>query len=101
MATSRTGTATWKRISRQAKKLAKANGQTRCPHCGVTLDYDVGLTPCSAEADHIIPHAKGGRDELSNVIVVCRRCNQSKGNRQAPKATTVMAVKPLKTSRRW
>ncbi|UKA59172.1 HNH endonuclease [Arthrobacter sp. FW306-2-2C-D06B] len=101
MATSRTGTATWKRVSRQAKKTARANGQTRCPYCGTTLDYDVGLKPNSAEADHVIPHSKGGRDTIDNCIVCCRRCNQSKGNRMAPKASTVLAAKPLKTSRRW
>ncbi|WP_143054032.1 HNH endonuclease signature motif containing protein [Arthrobacter sp. yr096] len=101
MATSRTGTAQWKRISRQAKKNARRDGIDRCPYCKVMLNYDVGRTHCSAEADHIVPWDKGGRDELSNVIVICRRCNQSKGNRAAPKIATVLARQPLKTSRKW
>lgn len=101
MATSRTGTATWKRIAVTAKKRAKAAGQDRCPDCGTMLDYDQGLLPNSAEADHIIPHAKGGQDSLDNARVCCRRCNQSKGDRMTPKALTVLAVKPLRSSRAW
>ena len=101
MATSRTGTATYKRASRAAKKRAKANGQTRCPHCDVELDYDVGLKPNSAESDHIIPHSAGGQDTIDNLVIICRRCNQSKGNRSAPKAAVILAAQPLKTSRRW
>lgn len=84
-----------------AKRRARAAGQNRCPYCRTTLNYDVGLQPNSAEADHIVPHSKGGQDRLENVIVCCRRCNQSKGNKTAPKARVILAAKPLKTSRQW
>lgn len=99
MATSRTGTATWKRVRGQAIYRAKRGGLTNCPDCNVLLDYDVGLTPASAEVDHIIPHSLGGRDVHDNVRVCCRLCNQSKGNRAAPKAK--IDPLPLKTSRKW
>lgn len=99
MATSRTGTATWKRTRGQAIYRAKRGGLTNCPDCDVLLDYDVGQTPASAEVDHIIPHSRGGRDVHDNVRVCCRLCNQSKGNRDAPKAKVVKP--PLKTSRQW
>jgi len=33
------------------------------------------------EADHIIPTAKGGIDELSNLIAACKPCNGSKQDR--------------------
>ncbi|MGM7776123.1 HNH endonuclease [Arthrobacter sp. KNU-44] len=65
------------------------------------LDYETSRTPPSAEVDHIVAHANGGQDALDNVAVCCRRCNQSKGNRTAPKTQSVLAAKPLKTSRRW
>ncbi len=33
------------------------------------------------EFDHIVPLSKGGRTELSNLQILCRKCNRSKGNR--------------------
>lgn len=99
MATSRTGTATWKRVRLQALAKAKRNGQTNCPHCNVALDYSQGLQPNSAEPDHVIPWSMGGKDHVDNLIVICRACNQSKGHRGAPKAK--ITPPPLKTSRKW
>lgn len=105
MATSRTGTGRWKRLRAEALSLAQSHGLTTCPcaatcrhHrgrvCAVTLNYDVGLTPASAEADHITPHARGGRDELANLRVVCRRCNQARGS----KPTHAAHVRPRTTT---
>lgn len=44
-----------------------------CAECGATED----LT-----GDHIVPLSKGGTNTPSNVRVLCRRCNSSRGNRQ-------------------
>ena len=46
------------------------------------------------EADHIVPHAQGGEDTPENTRTVCRRCNQSRGGKQA-------SQKPIRTSREW
>jgi 5-methylcytosine-specific restriction protein A len=96
MATSRTGTSTWKRVRGLALYRAKAAGLTNCVECGCLLDYLQGLTPCSAEVDHITPHSQGGKDHIDNVRVICRQCNQSLGGKQNRKPPT-----PLKTSRKW
>ncbi|MHA7210802.1 HNH endonuclease [Arthrobacter sp. MDT1-65] len=99
MASSRTGTATWKRVREQAIRKAKRLGITHCRHCNTRLDYDVSRTPTSAEVDHILPHSHGGRDHIDNVEVICRLCNTSKGNRAAPKPRNTS--QQLRTSREW
>ena len=100
MATSRTGTATWKNLVVQAKARAKHQGITHCRHCKVELNYKQGLLPNSAEPDHVIPHKFGGKDHIDNLEVICRQCNQSKGHRAAPKVAQ-KDPPPLKTSRKW
>ena len=43
MATSRTGTSTYKKARKRTLYLAQAQGLEHCPYCTVKLDYDVGL----------------------------------------------------------
>ena len=99
MVTSRTGTSTWKNLRTRALYAAQRNGLTHCPLCTVRLSYEVGRTANSAEVDHIIPHSRGGKDHMSNVQVICRRCNQSKGNRPSPKAQQI--TYKVRSSRQW
>lgn len=97
MASSRTGTTAWKTVRARALRRDERNGVTHCRYCYSALDYKVGLKPNSAEPDHIIPHSRGGQDVLENLQSICRRCNQSKSNGQAPKT----AYRPVNTSRKW
>lgn len=55
----------WTRLSRLARTL-----QPWCSRCGSKND----LT-----ADHILSLANGGSNILENVMVLCRKCNSSKG----------------------
>lgn len=45
----------------------------RCQGCGL------GRTETSLQLDHIIPLAKGGSNDLSNLQTLCQACNGSKG----------------------
>lgn len=45
----------------------------RCQGCGRCQ------TEMPLEVDHIIPLAKGGSNDLSNLQTLCRGCNGSKG----------------------
>jgi 5-methylcytosine-specific restriction endonuclease McrA len=47
-------------------------GEVCCMYC---------KQPCVPTVDHVIPLARGGRDEASNVVVACRSCNSSKQNK--------------------
>lgn len=53
---------------RSSGKLQLAR-QPYCAACGATEDLTV---------DHIVPLARGGRGELSNLQTLCRMCNGSK-----------------------
>jgi ATP adenylyltransferase len=44
----------------------------RCQLCGVTKDER------PLDVDHIIPRARGGKNELANLQVLCSKCNRSK-----------------------
>ena len=85
MTTSRTGTASYKRFRRDVLKAGRDAGVTACPLCNVTLDYNEGRKPHSAEPDHIVPHAHGGSNDPSNGRVICRQCNQRRGGKAMPR----------------
>lgn len=51
----------------------------RCVLCGATQKDGVTL-----HVDHIIPLAKGGLSEMSNLRTLCERCNLGKGDRLEP-----------------
>ena len=50
----------------QELRKAQLARQPYCADCGATADLTV---------DHIVPLARGGRGELSNLQTLCRRCN--------------------------
>lgn len=45
-----------------------------CRWCGIACGPEAERW----EIDHVIPKALGGQDELSNLVLACRRCNQKK-----------------------
>jgi 5-methylcytosine-specific restriction endonuclease McrA len=49
---------------------------TREPICHWRLP---GCTGRSTTADHVIPLARGGTNELVNLVGACRRCNEQRG----------------------
>lgn len=88
MATSRTGTATWKRIRKQRLDHDRDAGITRCPLCGVGLDWEYSGRPNSPEPDHIVPWKQGGLDTFENTRTICRLDNQKLGgalNKRRPR----------------
>jgi len=94
MATSRTGTGKWKRVRKQAINNAIANEQFNCLECGTHMDYDHSLQPNSAEVDHIVPYALGGKDTIENTRVICRYCNQTRFAREKQKRKHAGRLEP-------
>ena len=103
MTTSRSGTATHKRM--RAKILAHAieNGILNCPTCGVELDFNVSRRPNSPEADEITPYVVRGytSTNLEDWQVLCRQCNQRKGARLGNARKRVVAAKRMRVSPVW
>lgn len=52
----------------------KAEYHHSCAYCGRRMK--------NPHVEHIIPLAEGGKDDISNIVPACRRCNSSKGKRE-------------------
>ena len=53
-------------------KVARAE-LVRCVYCGRRTR--------KITKDHVIPVAQSGSDDIANIVLACKNCNQSKGNR--------------------
>ncbi|MFJ2544384.1 HNH endonuclease [Microbacterium sp. NPDC087589] len=69
--------AAWQRLRRDV--LDRDNWT--CQLCGNDLHEDDARPEHDATVDHVIPKAAGGRDEPSNLIAACRRCNGIKSDK--------------------
>lgn len=53
--------------------IAKLKSDNKCWYCGCVVADKSELT-----ADHVLPRSKGGKDDINNIIMVCKHCNSSK-----------------------
>lgn len=58
-------------VSSLTKKMVASNQEWKCGSCNQMLDY-------TYEIDHHIPLFKGGSNEVSNLIALCRNCHGKK-----------------------
>jgi 5-methylcytosine-specific restriction endonuclease McrA len=65
------------------------------------MDWTRSKQPNSPEADHIKPHAKGGRDDIENVRIICRKCNQELGGMMTKRQRPVIHTTELESSPIW
>lgn len=60
--------------AKKALKEAASLHETACFYCQEPLSSD------QITIDHAIPVAKGGGEELANLLVACKPCNSAKGS---------------------
>jgi 5-methylcytosine-specific restriction endonuclease McrA len=58
-------------VTSLTKKMVASNQEWKCGSCNQMLDY-------TYEIDHHIPLFKGGSNEVSNLIALCRNCHGKK-----------------------
>lgn len=67
----RTGEINMSSITRELK-MQMASTEKNCVYCSRENELSW---------DHLIPQSKGGPDDAENLVLCCRSCNSSKGNR--------------------
>lgn len=67
------------RIPQEVRKYVIERDRNQCQSCGKTaLESELTL-------DHIIPLARGGKNDISNLQTLCRPCNQHKTHHLDPR----------------
>ena len=64
------------------RKLLWNTSNHTCPICGVHMT-NKGKVDASnyATIDHIVPKSRGGTSNIENLRLICRKCNNKRGNR--------------------
>lgn len=65
-----------KLMTAELKNKVKVRDNYTCQCCGKYMPDEVGL-----HIDHIVPVSKGGKSILSNLQVLCSKCNGKKSNK--------------------
>ena len=61
----------------------------RCMYCGTRFGSE------SLTLDHVIPRSHGGRNEWSNLVAACNKCNHRKADRTPEEAGMFLIRRPL------
>ncbi|MEO0040718.1 MAG: hypothetical protein RL329_166 [Bacteroidota bacterium] len=65
------------KFSRAEREIIVSRAQGSCEYCQILQDY----SPDSFEAEHIMPVARNGSDDLGNIALACSGCNKRKSDR--------------------
>lgn len=86
-----------RRFSRSQRAALYFHADGRCEHCDQPLTNGF-------DADHLMPHSKGGRTITSNGAASCPHCNRTRKDEPMLPATRIATLKPVErhlTLRPW
>ncbi len=78
---------------RLTRKNLLLRDEGRCQYCGAQP------TPRDLNVDHVLPRSRGGRDSWENLVISCKRCNLTKGQRTPEEANMHLRARPSRP--RW
>ena len=78
----------FRRIMLSRKNVLRRDG-FRCQYCNKRERLTV---------DHVVPRSRGGKDQWTNLVAACIRCNNKKGNRTPEEARMRLRRKPFRPS---
>jgi hypothetical protein len=70
-------------FKKNSLRAAYQNGLRRCPCCNVQLVWKanpINVQKNLATVDHMVAKSLGGPDTSDNMFVMCRKCNEERGN---------------------
>ena len=68
------------KISDKRRKEVIERDNCTCQICGIKVDINSFNKDNSLNIDHILPISKGGKNNIDNLRVLCRKCNLSRRN---------------------
>ena len=64
-------------VSASSRRVVRERAQRRCEYCHADERWQfIRFT-----IDHILPQSAGGSDDIDNLALACRNCNERRGNR--------------------
>ena len=78
----------YRRIMLSRRNVLRRDG-FRCQYCNQRERLTV---------DHVVPRSRGGRDQWTNLVAACIRCNNKKGNQTPEEARMLLRRKPFRPS---
>jgi len=61
---------------RNVRRLVWYRDGARCHYCGRPVEF------AEMTADHVVPHSRGGKTVLENLVCCCKPCNSAKRDRE-------------------
>lgn len=78
-------------VSALSRRVVRDRAQLRCEYCHADERWQfIRFT-----IDHILPQSVGGSDNVDNLALACRNCNERRGNRREGRDPETKQIVPI------